>query len=252
VLDRYLERPAPDTLLVLVALAGAKADAALGRAGTSVEFAPLTGDRVPKWIIHRARTEHGAVITDEATRLLHEAVGSDLSTLSAELDKLASYTSGGTITEDAVGAVVGVRRGETLADLLDAVAARNTSVALPLVAHVLEQPKISAVQVVMALATQMLALSWGQAMLERGASRATLASQFYDLLKEGGAYPGRSWGDAVTCWTRYVDRWTPGQLDASLELLLNADIALKETRISSEDQVLASVVLGLCGAAGRG
>ncbi|MBK5187865.1 MAG: hypothetical protein JJD97_06435, partial [Gemmatimonadaceae bacterium] len=53
-LDRYLKEPAPDILLVLVALAGekAKVDKALESRAATMEFAPLTGDRVPRWITH--------------------------------------------------------------------------------------------------------------------------------------------------------------------------------------------------------
>ena len=63
--------------------------------------------------------------------------GSDLASLASELDKLASYASGGTVDEDAVRAVVGVRSGETMADLLDAVADRNAARAVSLVPVVL-------------------------------------------------------------------------------------------------------------------
>src|SRR6478752_10257991 len=51
-LDRYLEQPAPDVMLILVAPAAekAKVDKALEKRATTVEFAPLSGDRVPRWI----------------------------------------------------------------------------------------------------------------------------------------------------------------------------------------------------------
>jgi hypothetical protein len=47
-----------------------------------------------------------------------------------------------------------------------------------------------------------------------------------------------------------VDTWSPEELDGALESLLIADIALKESRISSEEQVLEQLVLTLCGSAG--
>ena len=251
-LDRYLARPASDTVVVLVAPAGAKPDRTLAERATACDFAPLTGERLPRWIAHHAQSELGATVTPEATALLQSAVGNDLQQLAAELDKLASYVRGAggegapVIDEDAVGAIVGVRRGETLGDLLDAIARRDAAAALPLVEHVLAQPKTSAVTVVMALATQFLALAWGQAMRERGTNPGALAKGYWDLLREGGAYPGRPWGEAVNAWGAAVDGWRAPELDRALALLLDADLALKETRVSSDEQVIGTLVLSLC------
>ena len=266
-LDRYLERPAPDTVLLLVSPAGAKPDRALlaaaGAAG-AFEFAPLREDRLLRWISHHAATALGARVTPEAARLLQEAVGNDLPQLAAELDKLASYAQsyavgaikGGAdgalvIDEDAVADVVGVRRGETLADLLDAVARQDAGAAADLVPHVLSLPKSSAVTAVMALATQTLALAWGGARRARGTSVGALAGNgpdgYMTLLKElGNAYTGRPWGEAVRAWTGAVDRWTAPALDQALDLLLQADVALKETGVSSDAQLLSTLVLALC------
>lgn len=245
-LDRYLERPASDTVVALVAPADAKADKVLDARCTVVEYEPLKGDRLPKWIAHHARTELGVDITPEAAQLLETSVGDDLLQLSAELDKLASYANGGTIDERAVAAIVGVTRGETMGDLLDAVARRDAVAALALVDHVLAQPKTSAVQLVMALATQTLAMAWGQTQRERGVPAGRMENEFFGLLKQGGAYPGRSWGEATKAWTRNLDRWTPRAFDEALCLLLDADVSLKETRVSSEEQVIATLVMALC------
>ena len=246
VLDRYLERPAPDVVLVLVAPAGTKVDRTLADRATPLEYPPLTGDRVPKWIAHYVASELGASITPSAAELLQSAVGSDLPQLAPELDKLASYTNGGEIDERAVAEVVGVRRGETIGDLLDRVAMRDAAGAIALVDHVLSQPKTNAVQVVMALTTQTLALAWGQAMRQGGTSVAALSRMYFDFLKEGSGYPGRPWGEAASAWTKAVDGWDAPSLDLALDLLLAADVLLKESKLSSEEQILASLVLSLC------
>jgi DNA polymerase-3 subunit delta len=248
-LDEYLKNPAPDLLLLMTGAAGTKPDAALSSA-TALEFDFLTGDRIPKWIAHHATSELGLRISASAVELLQAAVGSDLHQLSGELDKLASYVQGRDeeIGEDAVAAIVGVRRGETQADLLDAVADRNVSRSLELIPHVLAQPKTTAVSVVMALSTQMLAISWGRARLDEGLSRGRLAQEYFDLLKETGAFTGRSWGSATAVWARAAERWSREALDRALDSLLEADVALKESRVSSEEQLLATVVLSLCAA----
>ena len=248
VLEDYLRDPALDLVLIMSATSGAKADVGLSSSSTALEFDPLSGDRIPKWIAHHASTALGVTITEPAIELLQAAVGNDLHQLSGELDKLASYVAGQDqpIGEEAVAAIVGVRRGETLSDLLDAVADRNAARALELIPHVLAQPKTTGVSVVMALSTQMLAISWGRAKLDEGFPRARLSQEYFNLLRETGAFTGRPWGSATAVWTRAADRWSRQSLDRALDSLLEADVALKESRVSSEEQLLASLLLSLC------
>jgi DNA polymerase-3 subunit delta len=185
-------------------------------------------------------------ITEPAAQVLHEAVGTDLASLASELDKLSSYTAGAAIDEDAVRAVVGVRSGETMADLLDAVADRNAARAVALVPVVLSQPNANAVTAIMNLATQMSAVAWARAARDRGVPPAGISSGLYALLKEGKAFPGRKWGDAVACWQRATQRWTVPEAERALSALLAADTAAKETRVSSDEQLLMSLVLAFC------
>ena len=252
-IDRYLGRPSPDTVLVLVTLGvGGKLDKAFESVALSVCFDPLTEDRVPKWIEHHATSVLGTSISPGAVSLLHESVGNDLPALIAELDKLASYTSGGQIDEGAVTAVVGARQGETMSGLLDAILDRDARRALGVLGPVLSQPKTSAVTIVMALATQTMAVAWARALRDRGTPMSQMYNELFGLLKEsGGAFTGRSWGDAVKAWTRAVERWTTADLERALDRLLVADAALKESRLSSDEQLLATLILSLCGDAER-
>lgn len=245
VLAAYLAKPASDLVLLLVDPAGEKDDT-IADAAFVQDFEELSPDRVVDWIVHYARTTLGATIGEKTASLLHGAVGTDLAALASELDKLASYTAGRPIDDEAVRAVVGVRSGETMADLLDAVADRNALQALPLVPIVLSQPKANAVTLIMALATQMGAIAWGRAARDRGVPAAGLRNGFYTLLKEGKAFPGRSWSDAVECWQRATQRWTSDELARAMNNLLAADIAAKESRVSSEEQLVTSLVLSLC------
>jgi DNA polymerase-3 subunit delta len=249
-LEQYLQRPSNDVILMLVAAAGAKDDKTLAARATVIEFESLSGSRIPRWISYYASHDLGCEITDDAIGLLQDAVGTELAQLKVELDKLASFTAGGerrVIDEQAVATMVGVKRGETMGDLLDAVGRRNAKLALELLPHVLVQPKTSAVTIVMALTTQTLALAWGRASRDRGVAAQRMRDQFYALLKEAGsAYTGRSWGDAVSTWTQVLDAWSVADLDAALATLLAADAALKETRLSSDEQLLESLILALC------
>jgi DNA polymerase-3 subunit delta len=250
VLDRYLKRPAPDTVLILIAPSGAKPDKGLSEHATAVEFAPLNGDRLPRWVVHHTETVLARGITPQAVTLLVEAVGSDLAQLAVELEKLASYVSE-TIDERAVAEIVGIRRGESVGDLLDAVAAKDANAALSLIPIVLQLPKTTAVSIVMALTSQTLALGYAEAALASGGSQRALFGDLMALLKDTGAFPGRPWGEAVTAWTKHAPRWSAADVDAALSALLAADAALKETKLSSDEQLLTSLVLALCGRAVR-
>jgi DNA polymerase-3 subunit delta len=262
-LDRYLMRPASDTLLLLTSPAGTKPDAELVSASISLNYAPLTPERVRKWIGHHATSVHQIAITADAAELLQQAVGNDLHVLASELDKCASYALAvhelratnsddasshvtAAIDSDCVTAVVGVRRGETVTDLLDAVARQDAAAAITLVNHVLAQPKVTAVQVVMMLSTQAFALAFGRARRDGGTPTNKLPSEYFAFLKEVGGYPGRPWGEAASAWTKVTDQWSAAACERALALLLEADIALKETTVSTAEQTLMSLVLSLC------
>jgi DNA polymerase-3 subunit delta len=249
-LERYLAHPAADVVLVMVAPAEdskKNQDEVLRQRALAVEFAPLDDKRLPKWIAHHARQVHGATITPEACAMLQGAVGNDLPALAAEIDKLASFTTGATIDEEAVSSVVGIRRGETVGDLLDAISRRDAGSALAILPHVLEQPKMGAVALVMKLTTLMLALGYGAALRASGTSSREVESEYWRLLKSGaGVMPGRPWGEAVKAWMRDLERWDVPAVDRALALLYDADIALKDTRVSSEDRVIATAVLAIC------
>jgi DNA polymerase-3 subunit delta len=250
-LEAYLRQPAADTVLVLIAPAGERADAVLSANAFALEFAPLTVDRIPRWIVHYASAALGATITSGAAMLLNDAVGTDLAQLAAELDKLASYVAGGTITEETVSAIVGVRHGESLGDLLDAIAERDAARATALIPHILGQPKMNLVTILMALSTQVLAIGWGSVIRKRSTRAGHLEREYYTLLKESRTYPGRAWGEAVAVWTRSARHWSDAAVNEATELLLVADRAAKETRFSSDEQLLTSLVLGLCAAGTR-
>src|SRR2546428_1819689 len=126
---RYLESPNPTTLLVLVQAAGEPPDADLVRRTTAVAVEPLPPARVERWMAHRAR-QLALTLAPEAGALLLDAVGSDLATLARELEKLAALAGGASrpATREDVAALVGVRRGETLQDLVDATLERRAAV----------------------------------------------------------------------------------------------------------------------------
>ncbi len=245
-LDRYLKKPSPDVVLALTVPSGVKPEAALTAACFSLQVNAVSGEELTKWILKQTSERFGAQITSAAAVLLQHAVGDDAGSLMMELDKAASYTLGGTIDESVIEAVVGVRHGETSSDLLDAIAARDAGRALALVGPVLALPKTTAVGFTMALATQTAALGWGAAQRAKGTPLNRLAKDYFDLLKRTGAYPGRPWGEAAAAWTKHVPSWSVADAESGLRAILRADERLKDTRASSDEQVMSSLVLELC------
>lgn len=246
---RYLRRPAPETVLVLAAAGGEKADAEIDALSTGVSFPPLAPDKIPAWITAHAR-EKGMSLADGSADLIAEAVGGDLMHAVGELDKLASYANGRAVEAADVEAILGVRRGETLGDLLDAVASRDARQAVSLIGPILAQPKTTGVQVVMFLATQTVAMGWARAARSGGMPAQRLEQEFFNLMKAGGGFPGRPWGEAAKCWARNLPKWNGGDLTRAVRLIGAADLALKDTRVSTDEAVLTSLVLALCAPSG--
>ena len=245
-LDRYLAKPSADMVLALTVPSGTKPEAALTNRCFSLQINAVSGEELAKWIVRQTSEKFGAQITPEAVSLLQSAVGEDAGALMMELDKAASYVLGGTIDKAAIENVVGVRHGETSGDLLDAVAARDVTQAVALVAPVLALPKTTGVGLAMALSTQTAALGWGAAQRAKGVPLNRLAKEYFDLLKRTGAFPGRPWGEAAAAWTRYAPQWTVDEAERGLRAILRADERLKDTRASNDEQVLSSLVLELC------
>jgi DNA polymerase-3 subunit delta len=244
-LDRYLDRPSADTVLVLTAVAGTKVEDRLIGRTVAIEFKPLNDDDLSKWVLRQVGNSGGS-ISAPAVELLCGATGNDLTLLAGEIDKLLNYMNGAEIDTIAVGEIVGVRKGETLGDLLDRVASRDAPGAIALLEHVLAQPKTTGVSIVMALTTQTLAIGWALAARDRGLPQHRLESELFGLLKENSSsMVGRAWGEGVKSWVRALRNWDDAAVDHALHHLLVADASLKDTRVSSDEQVLTSLILSL-------
>ena len=245
--DKYLARPSSSMVVLLVAGGDApKADKVLLQSTTGVEFPALNEHQLEQWIGRQVGAA-GATISERASRLLQAAVGNDLPQMATEIDKLLSFTQGKAIDEGAVKSVVGVREGETLPDFLDCIARRDGVGAVTLLPQILTQPKMNPVYLVMIITVHVLAIAWGRARRDEGVSAGVLEREYYGLLKETGAgLTGRPWGDAIRAWTAALPRWSSEALDDAVDVLLATDYALKETRVSTEEQVMASLVLALC------
>jgi DNA polymerase-3 subunit delta len=139
-----------------------------------------------------------------------------------------------------------------MGDLLEAVARRDAEATLTMLPAVMLQPKVSATTVIMALAAQTLAIGWAREARDRGTHSARLKGDLFGVLKESGSvFTGRSWSEFVDTCVRASERWTSRAVDDALEALLRAESSVKESRLSSDEQLLATLILTVCGAPAR-
>jgi DNA polymerase-3 subunit delta len=134
-----------------------------------------------------------------------------------------------------------------MTDLLDAIGRRDATKALELLDHVMSQPKATGVQLVMLLSTQTVALAWGRARVDEGLPPGRLQGEYFNMLRQAGSvFLGRSWSSATVAWASMVNAWDKRSLERAIDALLTADVTLKETRFSSEEQVVTTLILAMC------
>jgi DNA polymerase-3 subunit delta len=89
-------------------------------------------------------------------------------------------------------------------------------------------------------------VGWALAARDRGLAQHRFESEFFGLLKENSSsVTGRPWGEAVKAWVRAMKHWDTVSVDRAITLLVAADSSLKDTRVSSEEQVLTSLILSM-------
>src|SRR3989442_1167457 len=166
---RYLEKPAAETVVVLIqGLGDPKPDAELAQRAALVSCDPLPPERAKKWLLLRA-AELGLELEPEAAEHLVRVTDAHLGALGAELGKLSGLTAEGPISAARVGDLLGVRHGETQFDWREAVLVGQPGRAAAMLPHLLAQPGVSGVALVALLGTSLIGLGLARAHYDRGA-----------------------------------------------------------------------------------
>ncbi|HSB09255.1 MAG TPA: DNA polymerase III subunit delta [Blastocatellia bacterium] len=166
----YLKRPAPTTTMVFQASAPdkrRKLTTALVKYCVVATFAPLDDGRAARWATDYLKGLDCA-IEPEALRLLITLVGTRLTRLANELEKLAAYAGGESINSAAVQELVPRAREHTSWELWDAIVSRDRKRALKLMAHLLEDS--DPLPILGSLASLYRRMLTGKELLDRGAS----------------------------------------------------------------------------------
>jgi DNA polymerase-3 subunit delta len=243
VLLKYLERPSPETVLVLVQGSGDEGeDKEIARAAQSVACAPLPPERVLKWLLHRAEAA-GVRLEEPAAAHLVRSIGTELGPLASELAKLAALPADEPLTVERVGELVGVRHGETGFDWRDAVFDGRIPEAIRLLGPILDQPGSSGVKLVTLAGTTLIGVGVARSLLDRGTRGRALDDAVFETIRRNRIFGLLPWSEEKARWVRWASAWPAQRVRAGLRAILDADRALKMTTISDERGILADMVL---------
>lgn len=225
VVDAAARKPMPGLILVLSGAipSGSKAKFYddLKKHAVSVEFAPLSQDDAPGWLMEEARETHGVELEAEAARAIVAAMGVELGMLTSELKKLAAYVQDRKrITVDDVRAVGGSIPRQDRWGWFDMVAERRFGDALAALPVLLEQGE-NGVGLVIGMTGQVLKVALAVA----GGQRAL----------EAELKPFQRW--MAKRIVPVARRWTLPEIDAALDELLRTDRLLKSASLTDRQAI---------------
>ncbi len=223
VLLRVAASPPPGLALVLMSSEprGSKAKfyTELRRKGRAIEFPRVPENDLPAWVIGWAAERLDRILEEPAARALAGAVGSDLSVLARELEKLNSMAdTGAPITLELVKAGGTRVPRQDRWEWFDLVGERRFGPALEGLRILLGHGE-SGVGLTIALATHLLRLG----LAAEGGARALQAA----LPPHQGWLSGR--------YVAQARRWDPAEIEAALEGLLRVDRLLKSSGFSDQE-----------------
>ena len=142
---RYLDRPAPDTFLLM---SGNRVDLRKRffkavkscKKSTVVEFKPLYSNELPGWVQRQAANKKLTGVGSDLAHLIVDWTGPALSEMDSALDRLALFTadSGGAVTEKDVMALLDDTRSRTIFELTERLARRQLSESMDAIVRMLE------------------------------------------------------------------------------------------------------------------
>ena len=240
---RYLERPSPDTIVIMVQSSSEEAeDRELAAGAVGVRFDPLPPERAQKWLLREAG-RLGVDLEVDAAEHLVRSTEANLGALSSELSKLASLPAGTPLTVEAVGQLVGVRHGETLWDWRDAVLDGDTGRAATLLSPVLAQSGVSGVKLVTAIGTALVGIGTARAHFDRGIRGGAIGAAVMRTLLSIRPFGLLSYKEEANRWSRWAAKWSNARIRSALRAARDTDEALKNTTVSDERGLLLDLVL---------
>lgn len=147
----YLGQPSPQTVLVFC-YRHKKLDKrtaaykAIAKVGVVYETPKVYDNMVPSWIKSEVAA-HGFGVTDKATVMLAQHLGTDLGKVANELTKLYPLLpQGGTITDELVEEQIGISKDYNIFELQNAIGRRDPVMCNRIVNHFAANPKKNPIQ----------------------------------------------------------------------------------------------------------
>lgn len=232
VVERAVKAPDPGLVLILSGAipAGSKAKFydEVKKHAVAVEFAQLTADDAPGWLMEEARSVHGVEVDAEAARAIVGAMGVELGMLVSELRKLAAYAGDRKrITLDDVKAVGGALPRQDRWGWFDMIADRRFRDALEALPVLMEQGE-NGVGLVIGIGGVLLKLG----LVCAGGQKAL----------EAELKPFQRW--MARRIVPQARKWTLPEVDAALAELLRSDRLLKSASLNDR-QAMEELLLRL-------
>jgi len=205
---------------------------------------PLPAERARRWLLRRARGL-GVELEDPAADHLLAATGNELGAVAAELLKLAALPTGAPLTAEQVGALVGVRHGETIYDWRDAVLEGAAGPAAAMLGPLLDQPGVTGVRLVTLLGTTLVGVGLARSHFDHRVRGGALERLVFDRLRQLRLFGLPDWKAESARWARWAAEWPGARVRQGLRAARDADQALKNTTISDERGILTDLVLRL-------
>jgi DNA polymerase-3 subunit delta len=145
-LDKYFQKPVPSTVLVVCHKHGKvdgrkKTAKTIAEKGVVFESKKLYDNQVPAWIADYLKAR-GRQMEPEAGQLLAEYLGTDLSKIGNELDKLLlNLPAGAVVTKKAVADNIGMSKEFNVFELQSALAEKNAGKAVRIGKYFAANPK---------------------------------------------------------------------------------------------------------------
>ncbi len=246
----YLKNPSPRTTLICHGQTGnrklsktTKFFKEAKKAGVVQEFAPLREWEIGTFLRRQANTRRLELAPDAEDALI-KAVGTDLATLDASLEKVDLFLGPGddpqamrTVDAATLQEVVATTRTREIWDLTDAVAQRDLRNSMLLLGLMLDQGQ-SGVGINMMVARHFRKLWQVKAAADKGMNKNAIA-------KTVGMSPF-----VVDRYRKAAGRFKQRELRRILALLLDTDKRLKSSRLS-DHLLLERMVLAICGGGKR-
>lgn len=145
-LARYISNPSPQTILVIcsrgAAAKGKEMMSALKKSGAVI----FESKKIPEWNlaghIQNFINARGLNVQPKALEMIKDSIGTDLSRLYNEIEKLTGILgSGATVTPEAVERHIGVSKDYNVYELVDALAVKDSGRAMRIAAYFRANPK---------------------------------------------------------------------------------------------------------------